>query len=110
MKDPIRHDIRAIMIRSTAILGLTVCGSLIGLALALVAAQALGQSCPDRACQTGFYAFFGGVALTQGINLIAIFALCRHFRRRRKSALRVTEPKVFAINDDEGHSRKRRDT
>ncbi len=111
MKDPIRHDIRVIMLRGNAIFGLTVCGSLIGLALALVAAQALGQFCPeDSACQSGLYAFFGGVALTQGINLIVIFALCRRLRRRRKSALRMTWPEVFAINDDEGHSRKRRDT
>ncbi len=84
MKNLIRHDIRAIIIRSIAILVLTVCGSLIGLALALVAAQALGQSCPDSACQTGLYAFLGGVALTQGINLVVIFALCRQLRRRKR--------------------------
>lgn len=111
MNDLIRQDIRAIIIRSSAILGLTVCGSLIGLALALVAAQALGQFCAeDSACQSGLYAFLGGVALTQGSNLIVIFALCRRLRRRRKSALRMTWPEVFAINDDEGHSRKRCDT
>ncbi len=91
MNDLIRQDIRAIMLRSSAIFGLTVCGSLIGLALALVAAQALGQFCPEvSACQSSLYAFLGGAALTQGINLIVIFALCRRLRRRRKSALRMT--------------------
>ncbi len=80
-----RYAMRAIMIRSIAILGLSICGILIGIALALLAAQVLGQSCAeDRACQSGLYGLIGGITLTQGVNLIVIFALCEYLRRRKR--------------------------
>jgi len=54
------------------------------IALALLVAQVLGQSCAeDRACQSGLYGLIGGMTLTQGVNLIVIFALCGHLRRRK---------------------------
>ncbi len=85
MNKQTRHDLRAIMIQSIAILGLSICGILIGIALALLVAQVLGQSCAeDRACLSGLYGLIGGITLTQGVNLIVIFALCAHLRRRKK--------------------------
>ena len=80
-----RHDMRAIVIRTIAALGLTVCGILIGIALALAVAQVLGQSCAaDRACQSGLYGLIGGITLTQGVNLIVICALWVYLRRRKR--------------------------
>ncbi|MDE2818714.1 MAG: hypothetical protein OXI40_03165 [Chloroflexota bacterium] len=85
MNKQTRLDVRAIMIRTIAILGLSICGILMGLALALLVAQVLGQSCAeDRACQSGLYGLIGGMTLTQGVNLIVIFALCGHLRRRKR--------------------------
>ena len=83
-----RQDMRANALRITAILALTVCGILIGVALALILADALGQSCSaDRACQTGLYALIGGIALTQAVNLIVLFVLNRQMQgAARKSA------------------------
>jgi len=84
MNKQTRLDVRAIMIRTIAILGISICGILMGLALALLVAQVLGQSCAeDRACQSGLYGLIGGMTLTQGVNLIVIFALCGHLRRRK---------------------------
>lgn len=80
-----RHDKRAIVIRAIAILGLGICGILTGVVLALLVAQVLGQSCAeDRACQSGLYGLIGGITLTQGVNLVVIFALREHLRRRKK--------------------------
>ncbi|MCY4070507.1 MAG: hypothetical protein OXG60_04370 [Chloroflexi bacterium] len=80
-----RHEMRAIMIRTIAILALSICGILMGVALALLVAQALGQSCAeDRACQSGLYGLIGGITLAQGVNLIVIYALFRFLRRRKK--------------------------
>lgn len=108
MNKQTRHDVREIMIRSIAILGLSICGILIGIALALLVAQVLGQSCAeDRACQSGLYGLIGGITLTQGVNLIVMVALVGYLRRRKNKRARMTEPEVFAINDGEGHSGKR---
>lgn len=86
MKKRTRHDVRAIIIRSIAILGLSICGILTGVALALLVAQVLGQSCAeDRACQSALYGLIGGITLTQGVNLIVIYALSGHLRRRKKN-------------------------
>ena len=85
MHELICQDMRANVLRITAILALTVCGILIGVALALILADALGQYCAtDRACQSGLYALIGGITLTQGVNLTLIYALCGHLRRRKK--------------------------
>ena len=73
------------MIRATAIFGLGICGILIGVVLALLVAQVLGQSCAeDRACQSGLYGLIGGITLTQGVNLVVVYALREHLRRRKK--------------------------
>ena len=78
MHELIRQDKRANARRITAILALTVSGILIGVALALLLADALGQYCSaDRACQTGLYALISGIALTQAVNLIVIYVLMR---------------------------------
>ena len=80
-----RHDKRAIVIRATAIFGLGICASLTGVALALLVAQVLGQSCAEnRACQSGLYGLIGGITLTQGVNLVVIYALREHLRRRKR--------------------------
>ncbi|MCY4018994.1 MAG: hypothetical protein OXG39_06270 [Chloroflexi bacterium] len=85
-----RLDVRAIMIRTIAILGLSICGILIGIALALLVAEALGQSCAaDRACQSGLYGLIGGITLTQGVNLIVMYALFRLLRRRKNKRGRL---------------------
>lgn len=85
-----RQDMRANGLRITAILALTVCGILVGVALALILADALGQSCSaDRACQTGLYALIGGIALTQAVNLIVFYVLNRQMRRRKKKRMRA---------------------
>ena len=90
MHELIRQDVRANALRITAILALTVCGILIGVALALILADALGQYCAaDRACQTGLYALIGGIALTQAVNLIVFYVLNRQMRRRKKKRLRA---------------------
>ncbi len=84
MNKQTRHDMRAMMIRTIAILALSICGILMGVALALLVAQVLGQSCAeDRACQSGLYGLIGGITLTQGVNLIMIYALLRLLRRRK---------------------------
>lgn len=80
-----RPDMRAIMSRTIAMLCLSIYGILIGLALALLVTQVLGQSCAeDRACQSGLYGLIGGMTLTQGVNLVVIFAFCEHLRRRKR--------------------------
>ena len=80
----IRRDLRAIMIRSLAVLGLSICGFLTGLALALLVEEVLGQTgAEDRTCLSGLHGLYGGIALTQGINLIVVFVLCGHQRRRK---------------------------
>ena len=85
MKFWIRQNMSAIMIRTIAILALSVFGIAIGIALALVVAQFMGQFCPaDSACQSAFYVFLSGVALTQSVNLIVIFALWRRLRQRKR--------------------------
>ena len=85
MQELIRQDKRANARRITAILALTVCGILIGVALALLLADVLGPYCSaDRACQSGRYALISGIALTQAVNLIVIIALVGRLRSKQK--------------------------
>ena len=90
MHELFRQDMRANARRITAILALTVCGILIGVALALLLADALGPYCSaDRACQSGLYALISGIALTQAVNLIVFFVLNRQMKRRKKKRMRA---------------------
>lgn len=85
MKDLFRQDLRKFMIRSLAALGLTAGGIVIGGALALAVAEALGQACAqDRVCQVAVYGLLAGMALTQALNLIVIFWLLRRLHRRKR--------------------------
>lgn len=78
------RELRAIVIRAIALLALTVCGILIGAALALAVAHVLGQpGVEDQASPSGMYGFIGGIAVAQGLNLIVIVALCGQLPRRK---------------------------
>ena len=86
MKQKIGHKSSSVSIMQVVTIGgLGVFGIVVGAALALVVSLVMRGSCAyDIACHSRGAALLGGVALTQALNIIVIYALARQQAKQKR--------------------------
>ena len=72
----------------SAVVGLVLCGTAVGIILALGFSQLILDACGgDASCQKPLLALIGAIAFTQALTIIAIGVLVAHLNRRSEERM-----------------------